>query len=75
MKNLSRFSLVIPLLAAVHAQFFRSGPNVEWSAGRGDAQGSSWLRGDAFISPERMRAKYPVFELQWKRNFRTSSGT
>jgi len=64
MKGPSRISLVILFSASVHAQ--SSGPNVEWSTSRGDAQGSSWLRSDAFISPERMRAKSPVFELQWK---------
>ena len=66
MKNLIRMSLVILLSAAVYAQLVRSGPNVEWRTSRGDPQGSSWLRSDAFISPERMRTKQPVFELQWK---------
>lgn len=66
MKNLSRIPLVILLSAAAHAQSGRGGPNVEWSTSRGDPQGTAWLRSDAFISPERMRATSPVFELQWK---------
>jgi outer membrane protein assembly factor BamB len=35
----------------------------DWVTSRGDAQRSSWIRGDAAISPESMQK--PGFELQW----------
>jgi outer membrane protein assembly factor BamB len=65
----SALGLVAFFSIVIRAQQRGGPPAPDWTTRRSDAQNSSWLRSDAYISAERVRTGKPVFELQWKLQF------